>query len=410
MPVDNDVVFRDIPEADIERALELVYLAFHGRPEEERREHHRRLLQGCERIGAYDGDTLVGTLCAFPFTMSVPGGELPCPGVTFVSVAPTHRRRGVLSGMMRELFRRCAADGRPMAALWASESVIYGRFGYGEGTRGLLVEIDARRPLALRIEPDGRPLRLVSPEDAPELLAPYYERTRAGRAGRIARTERWWREEWLAEKDSDDEELSPPRIVALGEPLAGYAIYRTRSGDEDTGRPGVLWVYEIEADSPHVAAALWRYLVSIDLIGVVKAWGRPADDPLLLFAADRDQVKVTAEWPGLWVRLVDARAALESRSWAADIDLALEVRDGLAPGNAGVHRLTVKDGVASCRPSEDAPDLTFEVRDLAACYLGGTRAAHAVQAGVATEHTPGSAALLDAALATGHLPHTVDEF
>ncbi|MGK5556102.1 GNAT family N-acetyltransferase [Actinomadura kijaniata] len=408
--MDNDVVFRDIPEADIERALELAYLAFHDRPAEEWRRHHHELLQGCERIGAYDGDTLAGMLCTFPFTMSVPGGELPCPGVTFVAVAPTHRRRGVLSGMMRELFRRCADDGRPMAALWASESVIYGRFGYGEGTRGLLVEIDARRPLALRIEPDGRPLRLVSPEDAPRLLDPYYRRTRARRAGRIVRTERWWREEWMAEKDSDDEELSPPRIVALGEPLAGYAIYRTRGGDEDAGRPGVLWVYEVEADSPHVAAALWRYLVSIDLIDVVKAWGRPADDPLLLFAADRDQVKVTAEWPGLWVRLIDARAALESRSWAADVDLVLEVRDDWVPGNAGVHRLTVKDGAASWQPSGDAPDLTFEVRDLAACYMGGTRATHAVQAGVATEHTPGSAALLDAALATGYLPHTLDEF
>ncbi|MFK4065782.1 GNAT family N-acetyltransferase [Streptomyces sp. NPDC029674] len=412
------VQFRDIPEAGIDRALSLSYLVFHENPEDEKRKHHHDLLRDCTRIGAYespdgtagDDGELVGLLAAFPFTLSVPGGELPCPCVTFVSVAPTHRRRGVLSGMVAELFARATADGSPIAALWASEDAIYGRFGFGPATHGHTLEIDSRRPLALRITPDDRPLRLVDPSDAPELLAAYYDRTRTERAGRIARTEAWWREEWLVAEDEEDDELSPPRVVVLGDPagpLGGYAIYRTKTRDD---APGLVRVDDLEADTPAAAAALWRYLASIDLTGQIRAWGRPVDDPLHLFAADRDQVRVTGEFPALWVRLIDVRKALEARSWAAPVDVVLDVRDDRLPANEGRHRLTASPDGCAYERTEDPADLTLAVRDLAACYLGGTTTDAVVRAGLATEHTPGTAAALDAALRTALLPHTVDEF
>lgn len=406
----DSIQFRDVPETGIDRALSLSYLTFHENPEEEKRKHHHDLLRGCTRVGAYEDGELVGFLAAFPFTVSVPGGELPCPCLTFVSVAPTHRRRGVLSGMIAELFARAAADGAPIASLWASEDAIYGRFGFGPATLGHTVEIDSRRPLALRITPDDRPLRLVDPADAPSLLGAYYDRTRAERAGRIDRTEAWWREEWLVTEDEEDDELSPPRVVVIGEPrgpVAGYAIYRTKTRDD---APGLVRLDELEADTPAAAAALWRYLASIDLTGQIRAWGRPVDDPLHLFAADRDQVRVTGEFPALWLRLVDVRGALESRSWAAPVDVVLDVRDDRVPANAGRHRLTASPDGCTYAATEDPADLTVDVRDLAACYLGGTRTDALVRAGLATEHTPGTVAALDAALHTPRLPHTVDEF
>ncbi|MEV6396688.1 GNAT family N-acetyltransferase [Streptomyces sp. NPDC051907] len=404
------VDIREIPEAHVDRALELAYLVFHDRPDQDKRAHHREVLLGCERIGAYDGDTLVGVLAALRFTLSVPGGELPSPALTFVSVAPTHRRRGVLSAMIDELLCRCAADGRPLAALWASEDAIYGRFGFGPATQGVTVEIDSDRPLALRIDPDERPLRLIDPADAPEALGPYYDATRRARAGRTSRSAQWWREEWLVEEDEEDEELSPPRIVALGEPLAGYAVYRTRGGDDEARKPGLVRVGELEADTPAVAAALWRYLAAVDLTGLVRAWGRPLDDPLLLFAADRDQVRAERQFPALRVRLVDVRAALTARSWAADADLVLEVRDERVPANAGRFRLTAGPRGCAYEPSGEPPDLSLDVRDLASCYLGGARVEDLVRAGLAAERSPGAARTLDAALRTELLPHTVDEF
>ncbi|MBT2439998.1 GNAT family N-acetyltransferase [Streptomyces sp. ISL-36] len=406
----RDVAIRDVPEAHLDRALDLVYLVFHQRPDEEKRKHHRELLLPCERIGAYDGETLVGFVAAHRFALSVPGGELPCPGLTFVSVAPTHRRRGVLSALLAEVYRRCAERAVPIAALWASEDAIYGRFGFGPATQGATVEIDSRRPLALRIDPDDRPLRLIDPADAPAVVGPYHEATRAHRAGRIARDEERWSGEWLVDEDEEDDELSPPRIVALGEPLAGYAVYRTRSGNEETGTPGLVRVDEVEADTPAVAAALWRYLASIDLTGTVRAWGRPLDDPLLLFAADRDQVKVTGVYPALWLRLIDVRAVLTARSWAARAELVLEVHDSRIPANSGRFRLTADAGRARYEPTADPADLALDVRDLGACCLGGTRVVDLVAAGLVEEHTPGAAEAFDAALRTARLPHTDDEF
>ncbi|MEV4948715.1 GNAT family N-acetyltransferase [Streptomyces sp. NPDC053755] len=405
---------RDVPEAHLDRALDLVYLVFHERPDEQKRKHHRELMLPCERVGAYDGETLVGFVAAHRFTLSVPGGDLPCPGLTFVSVAPTHRRRGVLSAMLGELYRRCAARREPIAALWASEDAIYGRFGFGPATQGALVEIDSRRPLALRVAPDERPLRLVDPADAPAVLGPYYEATRARRAGRVARDEERWSGEWLVDEDEEDDELSPPRIVALGEPLAGYAVYRTKGEDDGTRTPGLVRVDELEADTPAVAAALWTYLASVDLTGTVRAWGRPLDDPLLLFAADRDQVRVTGQFPALWVRLVDVGAALTARRWSAAADLVVEVHDSRIPANSGRFRLRTGTaaGPAGTRyePTGDPVDLAFDVRDLGACYLGGTRVTDLVAAGLVEEHTRGAAGTLDAALRTDRLPHTGDEF
>ncbi|MBT2481314.1 GNAT family N-acetyltransferase [Streptomyces sp. ISL-94] len=413
------VDIREVPEADIDRALELAYLVFHDRPEEEGRAKHHALLTRCGRIGAYDGGTLVGFMAAHDFRLSVPGADLPCPGLTFVCVAPTHRRRGVLTALMAEQLRRAAAAGSPIAALWASEAAIYGRFGYGGATTGATIEIDSTRPLALRIAPDRRPLRLVDRQEALALIGPFHEAARAARAGRPTRSPERWTEEWLSEQDEEDEELSPPRIIVLGEPgepIAGYVLYRTKPEDDAgaaagrTRTPGLVRVDELEADTPAVAAALWECLAALDLTGRVRAWGRPADDPLLHFAADRDQVRITAQFPALWLRLVDVRAALAERSWAAPVELVLEVTDVRLPANAGRFRLKAGPGGATYDTARAAADLTLDVRELAACYLGGTRVTELVAAGLVAEHTPGAAAALDAALRTPLLPHTADEF
>ncbi|MFF1368978.1 GNAT family N-acetyltransferase [Streptomyces virginiae] len=409
------VDIREVPESDIDRALELAYLVFHDRPEKEVREKHHALLASCDRIGAYDGTVLAGFMAAHDFRLSVPGADLPCPGLTFVGVAPTHRRRGLLTGLMTEMLRRTADAGSPLAALWASEAAIYGRFGYGSATTGVTVEIDSTRPLALRIDPDRRPLRMVDPEEAVAVVGPFHEAARALRAGRPTRSAERWSQEWLAEQDEEDEELSPPRIIVLGEadrPIAGYVLYRTKPEDGAGAArvPGLVRVDELEADTPAVAAALWECLASLDLTGTVRAWGRPVDDPLLHFAADRDQVRVTAQFPALWLRLIDVRAALTERSWAAPVEVVLEVHDARMPANAGRFRLAAGPDGATYEHADSAADLSLDVRELAACYLGGTRVQELVAAGLVREHTPGSAAALDAALRTAVLPHTADEF
>ncbi|WP_406481056.1 GNAT family N-acetyltransferase [Streptomyces platensis] len=405
---------RDIPEADLDQALDLVYLAFHLKPADKTREYYRNTLRACTRIGAYDDGRLSGVAGAHRVTLTVPGGQLPCAALDFVSVAPTHRRRGILTGMLDELWRRCAAEERPVSCLWPSESAIYGRFGYGAATESYRIEIDSSRPLALRITPDSRPLRLLDPADAPTVLAPRYDATLPQRAGRFLRDAAWWREHVLdldGARGGDRDGFGAARVVVLGDPgetPAGYAVYRTRGPGEN--RPGVVLVDELEAESAPVAAALWSYLASIDLTSTVRIPARPADDPLLHLAADRDQVRVTGQEPSLWLRLVDVRAALTTRSWAAPVDLVLDLRDPALPANAGRFRLTAGPDGATWHPTADAPDLSLDVRELASCYLGATPLRHFVHAGLATEHTPHAARHLDAALATERLPFTGENY
>ncbi|MCZ1006628.1 GNAT family N-acetyltransferase [Streptomyces lydicus] len=138
--------FRDIPEPDCDRALDLTYSVFHMTPGEKTRRRHAWMLRAALRVGAYDGGQLAGVAGAHRRTLSVPGGQLPCAALDFVSVLPTHRRRGILALMMDEFWRRCAADGRPLACLWPSESAIYGRYGFGAATEVSRIQIDSTRP------------------------------------------------------------------------------------------------------------------------------------------------------------------------------------------------------------------------------------------------------------------------
>jgi predicted acetyltransferase len=397
---------------DIDAMLEVGYHGFLRRPPEqdEHRAMYRRFLAEAERIGVRDGDQLVGVAGVLPGALTVPGGAaLPCSCVTWVAVLPTHRRRGALRSMMSTVLAGAQAAGRPLAGLWASESAIYGRFGFGGAAVATEVELDATRPPAWRVAPSGEPLRLVDRTAAAPLVAPIYDRLR--RAGMLVRTDAWWETmvldanaPWVAG------DLTDARVVVLGE--AGYAIYRTRARDEESHRDGVVEVQELVGQDAATQAALWDYLASIDLAGSVRAVNRPADDLLGLLLADPDLLDRRATYPSLWLRLVDVPAALEQRGWAADADLVLAVEDDLLEANAGAWRLTVAGGRARCAPAGPgaAPDLRLDVRDLGAAYLGGTPVAHLVAAGLAAERTAGAAAALDAAMHTPFAPFLCDEF
>src|SRR5438067_511273 len=85
---------------------------------------------------AFDDGRIVGGAGAFSYRVSVPGGgSVGMGGTTVVGVLPTHRRRGVLTKMMRAQLEDCRARGEQGAYLWASEGTIYGRFGFGLSSR-----------------------------------------------------------------------------------------------------------------------------------------------------------------------------------------------------------------------------------------------------------------------------------
>src|SRR5689334_3175771 len=222
---------RAVPEDEIDAMLALGYLAFHERADGDERVRHERFLRSVHRFGAYEDGELAGVAASIDLDLAIPGAALPCAGLTWVAVAPTHRRRGALTGLMTELLADALRRGQPLAALWAAEGAIYGRFGFGVATHLLELDMDTRAPLALRVEPDPRPLRLVDHDAAPALLAGVHGRERGRRAGLVARTPEWWREAILhTPPEIAAQGLGHALVVAIGdrEDPAGYAVYRVR--------------------------------------------------------------------------------------------------------------------------------------------------------------------------------------
>ncbi|MDQ1461465.1 MAG: hypothetical protein QOI08_2949, partial [Actinomycetota bacterium] len=81
---------------------------------------------------AFESGRMVGVSRTYSFELTMPGGAmLPAAAVSWVSVQPTHRRRGVLTQMMKAMHDDARDRGEAAAILTASESSIYGRFGYG---------------------------------------------------------------------------------------------------------------------------------------------------------------------------------------------------------------------------------------------------------------------------------------
>ena len=308
----------------------------------------------------------VGLAGAYAFDLTIPGGELPCAGVTWVGVVPTHRRRGILRDFMRRQLEDVRGWGEPIAALWASESAIYSRFGYGQAAQGVRMEADSDR-FALRDDPaSAGSWRLVGADEALRLFPAVYDRFRAERAGMLSRNEHWWREHRLADPEHWRRGASPKFNAALeldGE-VAAYAVYRIKEEWEQGFPKGVVRVTEAFATSAVAERELWRYLAGIDLTTTVDVFSVDPASPLPLMVRDPRALRLRVG-DGLWLRLVDVEAALRVRSYVAGDPVVLRVHDELCPWNAGSYRV----GASVGRTNDDA-DLELDVGDLASVYLG----------------------------------------
>jgi predicted acetyltransferase len=391
------IEIRDVPESEVDRMVDLAGTAFHVRIDDYERDSWKP--RRSERAGAYDGGVLAGQLAALPMRLAVPGAFLDCSAITFVAVLPTHRRQGILTSLMDRMHADAIAAGRPVAALWASQGAIYGRYGFGLATRAIGLEVDTSRPLALRTVPDDRPLRLVDAASAPELLDPIHRRGLAARPGGLVRDPEWWARAILRSVDVETAGFTEPRVVVHP---AGYAVYRAHGN-------GTIRLVDLVADTPRAEAALWQFLASIDLTSRIHAPSRPVDDLLPHMVADPDRVAVKEDYGALWLRLIDVPAALRARSWATEDTFVLEIEDARIPANAGRWRLTTGPDPA-CDPTADPPDLALSAADLAAVYLGGVSPATLARIGAVTEYTPGGAGRLSASMAVPLAPYINDDF
>jgi predicted acetyltransferase len=400
---------RPVPDEDWEAFRDVDAHAFGVGVPEDMEAQERELHKGGRGIGAYDGGVLAGIATAYSFEVTVPGrSAVPAAGVSWVGVLPTHRRRGVLRALMTHQLHALHDQGdEPLAILWASEPAIYGRFGYGLATRAYSLDVP-RSPTALQAGvPDdpGLRLRLVDAADW-KAFVPVYDAVAAARPGVVLREEPWWQRA-VRDLASLRGAASPKRAVVAedGDGVRGFALYRTEQHWDERFGKGDVTVQEAMAADPAALAALYRYLFDLDLMG--HATVRVAvDDPVLHWLSDPRSAKPSLT-DCLYVRLVDLPRALAGRAYAADVDVVIEVRDDLCPWNAGTWRLrATAGGDATCEPADDAPDLSMDVRELGAAYLGGTPVAHLADAGLVVERTPGSVTEMSAALSHHPAPWT----
>ncbi len=332
-------------------------------------------------IGAFDDGLLVGTCASFDLDLSVPGGRVAMAGTTVVSVAPTHRRRGVLTAMIRAHLEQAQSRGQPVAGLWASEWPIYGRFGYGPAADLAEVKFDTRHARVQVAEPDLR-LRLVPAERAQAMVVPLYEAEFDHRPGMLSRSQRWWRHRVFLDHKSDREGFSKHRWVIAesdGVPV-GYALYRQKLDWDDFGANGKVNVIELVATSDAARRSLWHHLSHLDLFPQVSWWNAPLDDPIPWLLTDPRRVERLVG-DALWLRLLDISGMLEARRYLGDTDLVVAVTDAMYPDRSNNYGLSVTDGSATVSTVEVRADVGLDVGTLGALYLGGQRATTLAAAG-----------------------------
>jgi predicted acetyltransferase len=357
-------------------------------------------------IIALDGGDVVGNAGAFPFRTLVPGGALvPTAGLTRVGVLPSHRRRGVLTGMMRQHLLEARERGEPLASLRASEAVIYGRFGYGLAGLATDLRIDhARGAFARPVEDAGR-IRILDPAELADVLPAAYSRC-LRRPGQLVRDAWMWERRVL---EHTEDEHPPARWVAVHEDRRGrpdgYVDWRTADppGEDwmDTLGGHLIDVGELVAASDATEAALWRFVLDLDLVTRSTLRGQPIDTPLRWLLTDARALQTGSVWDEQWLRLVDVGAALAARTYATDDEVVIDVTDDpVLPDNAG--RFAV--GAGGVRRVRRRPDLRLDVSALAATYLGGTSFAELGSAGRIEEVRRGAVARADALFASRPLP------
>lgn len=311
-----------------------------------------------------DGPDVVAQALYADLQLTVPGGAtLPVAGITWVSVAPTHRRRGLLRSMFTELHHRIAASGRPIAALTASEGGIYGRFGYGPAT----VRHDwsvARRTAGFRTDtPDPGGVRIVAPDEHRDAFAAVYDRWRLITPGGLARPAALW-DDLLTDQPQDRTEGTPLFAFLHAD---GYVLYRYQGSG-----PMQVQVVEFRAVTAEAHIALWRALCGLDLMERIETRTHPAD-PLPYLFTDPRAVRTTGVADDLWLRLMDIPAALQARTYTGDLAVVLEVGDGFRD-DGGRFAVRIRDGRAVCTPTDAPADAALDLDVLGALYLGGHRA------------------------------------
>jgi predicted acetyltransferase len=383
----------------------------------EHRELDRQVTDPARFFGFTVGERWVSTFGSFARQLTVPGGAaVPISAVTAVTVHSAYRRHGLLRRSMQHEFGLCRERGETIAALYASESSIYGRFGYGNAASEAVLSgrthaLDLRTEIAAALEAAGGSVDEVPREAFVDLVRDLHDRLRSARPGSLDRPDAWWNEQ-LSDPQAWREGATALRCVVSYDDAGrvdGQATYQFKGGDDAGNAAGEVRIREIEAESAPASARLWHYLANLDLARTFTLLTAPVQYPLRHLLADPRAV-VTRVQDALYVRLLDMSAALAARRYATDIDTVIDVTDPMLPDVAGRYALAGSpDGATAFRTDRPA-EMTLSARDLACAYLGETSLAALHAAGLVVEHRRGAVARAATAFGWPIAPYCADMF
>ncbi len=375
----------------------------------------RDVFENKRMFGFKVGRRWVSTCGDFARGLVVPGGaDVPVAAVTVVTVHPPYRRRGLLTAMMRHQLEQIAKRGEPLAALWASESLIYGRYGYGPATTRAVLSGTNRRLTFLPGVGTSGSVDEVTREEFLAIAPALHDSMRADRPGAMVRDKNVW-EFAVFDMEFARRGSSAIRYVLHYDEAGdadGFATYRFKD-KFDADPEGEVRIKEVWAEDPAAYAGLWRYLLDLDLARTFELWCAPLDEPLRHLVTDARAVTTTLT-DNLYLRVVDVEAALAARKYAAGVDLVIEVDDPILPANTGCYRI-VTDGDpegsdAQVTRVDSAPDISMGVLELGSIYLGGVPLKDLHRVRRVTEHTPGAVAAASTAFGWHRAPWCPDMF
>jgi predicted acetyltransferase len=351
-------------------------------------------------LGVYapGADLPVATVDSWVTPMTVPGASgasIDLWAISAVTVAATHRRRGIARNLLEGELRAAASAGVPVAGLTATEATIYGRYGFGPAVPVSKLRVDARRAGGISLPAaDGVTVEYIEPEALSAALDEVHERARLDRVGDVPGWPlRWRRMSGLVPGDDRARHVRGVRAVDADGVTRGALAYTLDELNDEFAAD--LAIRHLDAETPEALRALWAFAVNHDLVRDVHADLRPVDDPLPWLVANQRAVQNTVHDHG-WLRILDVPAALVARTYRAPLELVLRVSDalGLAEGS---WRLRIgSDGRAVVEATTDAPDLVLGVDALSSLYLGGVSATTLRAAGRISASAEVAAAVQDA--------------
>jgi len=407
-----DIEIRAPREEEFPAILRIGCIAFGEETTVEDAEAYRTSFPFDRALCAYEDGAMVATSAILPMELTLPGRTaVPAAGITWIATLPTHRRRGLLRLLMAGHFAQIAGGGEPLSVLLASESKIYGRFGYGPATSIMSFSVD--RPYAAFSCPvvDRGRVVLLDDEEAAAQLPPIYDSLRLLQPGAVSRPAFWW-PHYLHDPETEREGATKMYHVkheTVPGVADGYVSYRIKEAWSGAATPASeVQVVEVLAGDPDVYRALWDYVLNTDLSRITSCWRGRVDEPLRWLLDDPRRFEVKALADDLYLRLHDVPRALAARTYRAADELVFAVTDVSFPDPGETRYLLQTDPDAApgaeCNRATREPDLEMRIDYLAAVYLGGVSFTTLAAAGRVRELTGGAIERADAMFSTAVAP------